>query len=71
MRLTSATAVTGGGRRTCGPGGLRVAGVVHDIEQDTAFLRGYRGAGGKIAFDAAERERVALYRAYLHLIMLD
>jgi len=46
-------------------------GLFHDIEQDAAFLHGYRDAGGKIAFDAAERERVALYRAYLHLIMLD
>lgn len=44
-------------------------GLFHDIEQDSAFLRGYRDAGGKIAFDAAERERIALYRAYLHLIM--
>ena len=44
-------------------------GLFHDIEQDTAFLRGYRDAGGKIAFDPAERERIALYRAYLHLIM--
>ena len=44
-------------------------GLFHDIEQDAAFLRGYRDAGGKIAFDAAERERIALYRAYLHLIM--
>jgi aminoglycoside phosphotransferase (APT) family kinase protein len=44
-------------------------GLFHDIQQDSAFLRGYRDAGGKIAFDAAERERIALYRAYLHLIM--
>lgn len=44
-------------------------GLFHDIEQDAAFLRGYREAGGMIAFDAAERERIALYRAYLHLIM--
>lgn len=44
-------------------------GLFHDIEQDTAFLRGYRDAGGKIAFDDAERERIALYRAYLNLIM--
>ena len=44
-------------------------GLFHDIEQDTAFLRGYRDAGGEIAFDAAERERIAQYRAYLHLIM--
>jgi len=44
-------------------------GLFHDIAQDTAFLRGYRDAGGEIAFDAAERERIAQYRAYLHLIM--
>ena len=43
--------------------------LFHDIERDAAFLRGYRDAGGKVAFDAAERERIALYRAYLHLIM--
>ena len=44
-------------------------GLFHDIEQDAAFLRGYREAGGKIAFDTAERERIALYRTYLNLIM--
>jgi aminoglycoside phosphotransferase (APT) family kinase protein len=43
--------------------------LFHDIEQDAAFLRGYRDAGGQVAFDAAERERIALYRASLHLIM--
>ncbi len=40
-----------------------------DIEQDAAFLRGYRAAGGTVAFDAAARLRLSLYRAYLHLIM--
>ena len=41
-----------------------------DIEQDTAFLHGYRAAGGTVTFDFAARQRLALYRAYLYLIML-
>jgi aminoglycoside phosphotransferase (APT) family kinase protein len=40
-----------------------------DIERDTAFLAGYRGAGGAITFDIAARRRLSLYRAYLYLIM--
>jgi aminoglycoside phosphotransferase (APT) family kinase protein len=40
-----------------------------DIEQDTAFLRGYRAAGGMVTFDFAARQRLSLYRAYLYLIM--
>src|SRR5580693_2742869 len=40
-----------------------------DIEQDTAFLAGYRGAGGAVTFDVAARQRLSLYRAYLYLIM--
>jgi aminoglycoside phosphotransferase (APT) family kinase protein len=40
-----------------------------DIEQDAAFLRGYRAAGGTATFDFAGRQRLALYRAYLYLIM--
>ena len=40
-----------------------------DIELDTAFLAGYRGAGGAITFDIAARRRLSLYRAYLYLIM--
>jgi aminoglycoside phosphotransferase (APT) family kinase protein len=40
-----------------------------DIEQDAAFLRGYRSAGGTVTFDAATRQRLVLYRAYLYLIM--
>ena len=40
-----------------------------DIERDTAFLDGYRAAGGAIAFDTAARQRLSLYRAYLYLIM--
>jgi aminoglycoside phosphotransferase (APT) family kinase protein len=40
-----------------------------DIERDTAFLRGYRAAGGMVTFDFAARRRLSLYRAYLYLIM--
>jgi aminoglycoside phosphotransferase (APT) family kinase protein len=40
-----------------------------DIEQDIAFLRGYRAAGGTAAFDTAARQRLSLYQAYLYLIM--
>lgn len=40
-----------------------------DIEEDAPFLDGYRGAGGTVAFDDATRQRLSLYRAYLHLIM--
>jgi aminoglycoside phosphotransferase (APT) family kinase protein len=40
-----------------------------DIEQDTAFLQGYRAAGGTATFDLAARLRLSLYQAYLYLIM--
>ena len=40
-----------------------------DIERDTAFLDGYRSAGGTVTFDVAARQRLSLYRAYLYLIM--
>ena len=40
-----------------------------DIERDTAFLAGYRGAGGAVTFDIAARQRLSLYRTYLNLIM--
>jgi aminoglycoside phosphotransferase (APT) family kinase protein len=40
-----------------------------DIEQDSAFLRGYRAAGGTVTFDFQARQRLSLYRAYLYLIM--
>lgn len=43
--------------------------LFHDIERDAAFLRGYRDEGGKLNFDSRVRERIALYRAYLYLIM--
>ncbi|MGD0700151.1 MAG: aminoglycoside phosphotransferase family protein [Trebonia sp.] len=40
-----------------------------DIEQDPAFLDGYRAAGGAANFDFAARQRLSLYQAYLYLIM--
>ena len=40
-----------------------------DVEDDAAFLAGYR-AGGGAALDPPARLRLALYRVYLHLIML-
>jgi aminoglycoside phosphotransferase (APT) family kinase protein len=40
-----------------------------DIEPDTAFLDGYRDAGGTVALDPPARQRLLLYRAYLYLIM--
>ncbi|WP_149549255.1 phosphotransferase family protein [Streptomyces marokkonensis] len=44
--------------------------LLGDIREDEAFLAGYREAGGHVAFDAAARVRLALYRAYLYLIMI-
>ncbi|MFI7013917.1 phosphotransferase family protein [Streptomyces sp. NPDC050164] len=44
--------------------------LLGDIKQDEAFLAGYREAGGRARFDAPARLRLALYRAYLYLIML-
>ncbi|HEX5118606.1 MAG TPA: aminoglycoside phosphotransferase family protein [Pseudonocardiaceae bacterium] len=41
-----------------------------DVEQDPAFVTGYRAAGGKLDFDDRTRRRLALYQAYLYLIML-
>jgi aminoglycoside phosphotransferase (APT) family kinase protein len=41
-----------------------------DIEQDKEFLTGYADAGGESVFDDSVRLRLALYRAYLYLIML-
>ncbi len=40
-----------------------------DIERDEDFRTGYRDVGGPAAIDGAGRRRLALYRAYLHLIM--
>ncbi|WP_328875682.1 aminoglycoside phosphotransferase family protein [Streptomyces sp. NBC_00287] len=44
--------------------------LLGDIEKDAAFLAGYREAGGLVEFDTPTRLRLALYRAYLDLIML-
>jgi aminoglycoside phosphotransferase (APT) family kinase protein len=44
--------------------------LLGDIRTDEAFLAGYREEGGRVEFDVAARLRYALYRAYLHLIML-
>ncbi|MBC2902346.1 phosphotransferase [Streptomyces cupreus] len=44
--------------------------LLGDIEKDVAFLSGYREAGGLVEFDTPTRLRLALYRAYLYLIML-
>lgn len=44
--------------------------LLGDIKKDEAFLTGYREAGGRAEFDAPARVRLALYRAYLYLIML-
>lgn len=41
-----------------------------DIADDTAFLDGYRAAGGILTLDAGTRPRLALYQSYLYLIML-
>ncbi|WP_405765137.1 aminoglycoside phosphotransferase family protein [Streptomyces sp. NBC_00080] len=46
------------------------AALLGDIRKDEPFLEGYRGAGGHAVFDRSERLRLALYRAYLYLIML-
>lgn len=39
------------------------------IEDDAAFLDAYRAGGGAVTFDTATRLRLAMYRAYLFLIM--
>ncbi|MFH0172567.1 phosphotransferase family protein [Streptomyces cacaoi] len=44
--------------------------LLGDIKRDEPFLEGYRGAGGHAVFDPSARLRLALYRAYLYLIML-
>lgn len=41
-----------------------------EVEQDPAFVEGYRSAGGRLVFDDRVRRRLALYQAYLYLIML-
>ncbi|MDX3457055.1 aminoglycoside phosphotransferase family protein [Streptomyces sp. ME02-8801-2C] len=44
--------------------------LLRDIRDDEAFLRGYRETGGHVEFDEPTCRRLALYRAYLDLIML-
>lgn len=44
--------------------------LLGDIRTDEAFLAGYREAGGRAEFDTPALLRLALYRAYLYLIML-
>ncbi|OYP13700.1 phosphotransferase [Streptomyces sp. FBKL.4005] len=44
--------------------------LLDDIERDRDFLAGYRDGGGRVGFGRPERTRLALYRAYLYLIML-
>ncbi|MGW2515428.1 phosphotransferase family protein [Streptomyces sp. NPDC001617] len=44
--------------------------LLGDIRKDEAFLAGYREAGGRAEFDPPALLRLALYRAYLYLIML-
>ncbi|GAA3747897.1 phosphotransferase family protein [Salinactinospora qingdaonensis] len=41
-----------------------------DVETDPHLLNGYRSAGGRIEFDTGTRQRLAVYRCYLYLIML-
>ncbi|RPF38701.1 phosphotransferase family protein [Streptomyces sp. TLI_185] len=44
--------------------------LLGDIRKDEAFLSGYREGGGRAEFDCPALLRLALYRAYLYLIML-
>ncbi|MCD9874431.1 phosphotransferase family protein [Streptomyces guryensis] len=44
--------------------------LLGDIRKDEAFLTGYREGGGRAEFDRPALLRLALYRAYLYLIML-
>ena len=44
--------------------------LLGDIQQDKAFLSGYREAGGRAKLDASSPIRLALYRSYLYLIMI-
>lgn len=43
--------------------------LLRDIEQDAAFLAGYRETA-QVVFDDRTRRRLSLYRCYLYLIML-
>ncbi|GGN57287.1 phosphotransferase [Streptomyces albiflavescens] len=44
--------------------------LLADIKQDVDFLTGYQEAGDRAEFDFSARQRLALYRSYLYLIML-
>ena len=44
--------------------------LLGDIRKDEAFLSGYREGSGRAEFDRPALLRLALYRAYLYLIML-
>jgi len=44
--------------------------LLGDIRKDEDFLTGYQEAGGQAEFDTPARQRLALYRSYLYLIML-
>ncbi|MFD8737352.1 phosphotransferase family protein [Streptomyces sp. NPDC059618] len=44
--------------------------LLGDIRRDSDFLTGYQEGGGTYAFEGAPRQRLALYRSYLYLIML-
>jgi aminoglycoside phosphotransferase (APT) family kinase protein len=44
--------------------------LLGDIKRDEDFLTGYQAAGGRAEFDTPARQRLALYRSYLYLIML-
>ncbi|TXS54226.1 phosphotransferase family protein [Streptomyces sp. t39] len=44
--------------------------LFEDIEDDRDFLAGYAPGGGRAGLDDRARLRLALYRAYLYLIML-
>lgn len=44
--------------------------LLGNIEDDPEFLTGYQEGGGQVEFTSAARQRLALYRSYLYLIML-
>ncbi|MPY57352.1 phosphotransferase family protein [Streptomyces spongiae] len=44
--------------------------LLGNIEDDPEFLTGYQEIGGQVEFTSAARQRLALYRSYLYLIML-
>lgn len=44
--------------------------LLGNIEEDPDFLTGYQEEGGQVVLTSAARQRLALYRSYLYLIML-